>query len=1031
MNRRNDILDAWIMIEQLSEGSINKKDSSLVPLRTQEEDWHSFFSRFLEKQKEERNITDKGFKKSGLILYFGIFNFEEVIELLRRQFKIEKSYEEVSKSEKFTFLLSFDNELNFKEDELFFTMSGYVQQYKEFPEDFTGFEENFKEDLKKRFEEDFNQTVKELFTKYVVSKEHFRYQFVNNVANSDPKLHSFFIEDLNKAKKKSNENLDRYFNGFVGPRHNLDSNKESAHFNRNAFESILQPKFFPLGRFPSNPKFALSFMQQVAVNLASNDRNPIRSVNGPPGTGKTTLLKDIFADLVVQQASEIVALSTKRIDGSLTYWENAKLGVLPHIISEKNIVVASSNNGAVQNIVRELPKNEQISEEFQKQLAEADYFKHLSNFGVKGEGIGKHPAHAFEHVEDENWGTFSLEGGTSKNMNNVLLHIKSIEGNLEDDYQTNEDVYKEFIRLTERLKKERETIQQFSEKVYLLEKVKNEYTEQRAAFNEKEKQKHEALASFEKRERDDNERVEQEKAHLKKKHASKSIELEDRKNVKAQAERNYNVIIAKKPSLFWVKKLLKVPEMNEYMNELTSANDKLNQLTEQQTDLIKTQSKLEKQINDYEKRVESSVKRIEESQAEFNQWISTEQTILRNLEQQITALTEELEGSDRRILDFSLSYDQLQKSNPWFSDHFRTLQSELFILALKVRKQFLYENRKNVKKARMIWQRQSEYIAKENGLLILAESWQWINFTIPVISTTFASFGRMFKHLNENSIENLFIDEAGQALPQASVGAIFRSKKVMVVGDPSQIKPVLTLDSPVLSLIGRHYKVNETFVSGDASTQTLVDATSQFGFQKDEEEWIGIPLWVHRRSNYPMFTISNEISYNNLMVQGKEGDAAQGKSDWFDSKGNAIDKYVKDQALLLKKLITNRLQDTPDLAEDIYVITPFRNVAFKVARVLDDINFTKRENGKPVNVGTVHTFQGKEAKIVYFVLGADSTSSGAASWAVSEANIMNVAATRAKEEFYVIGDKELYGSLGSEVADKTISIIGNYNEEAK
>ncbi len=41
--------------------------------------------------------------------------------------------------------------------------------------------------------------------------------------------------------------------------------------------------------------------------------------------------------------------------------------------------------------------------------------------------------------------------------------------------------------------------------------------------------------------------------------------------------------------------------------------------------------------------------------------------------------------------------------------------------------------------------------------------------------------------------------------------------------------------------------------------------------------------------------------------------------------------------------------------------------------------------------------------------------------------MMNVAATRAKEEFYVIGDKKLYASLGSEVANKTISIIEDYN----
>lgn len=43
MNKREDILDAWITIEQLSEGSINKKEESLKPLYTKEEDWTTFF----------------------------------------------------------------------------------------------------------------------------------------------------------------------------------------------------------------------------------------------------------------------------------------------------------------------------------------------------------------------------------------------------------------------------------------------------------------------------------------------------------------------------------------------------------------------------------------------------------------------------------------------------------------------------------------------------------------------------------------------------------------------------------------------------------------------------------------------------------------------------------------------------------------------------------------------------------------------------------------------------------------------------
>ena len=42
---------------------------------------------------------------------------------------------------------------------------------------------------------------------------------------------------------------------------------------------------------------------------------------------------------------------------------------------------------------------------------------------------------------------------------------------------------------------------------------------------------------------------------------------------------------------------------------------------------------------------------------------------------------------------------------------------------------------------------------------------------------------------------------------------------------------------------------------------------------------------------------------------------------------------------------------------------------------------------------------------------------------------MNVAATRAKEEFYIIGDRSLYAKLGSNVANTTLRIIDDYNAE--
>lgn len=378
-------------------------------------------------------------------------------------------------------------------------------------------------------------------------------------------------------------------------------------------------------------------------------------------------------------------------------------------------------------------------------------------------------------------------------------------------------------------------------------------------------------------------------------------------------------------------------------------------------------------------------------------------------------------------------YDDLQLSNPWFDEAYRVAQSKLFVMALRVRKQFLYENRKNIKAAIIVWGQQEKYLERKP---VIEAAWNWINMTIPVISSTFASFSRMCKNLGAETLGHLFIDEAGQALPQAAVGAIYRSRHVMVVGDPLQIKPVLTLDSNTLYMLGRYFGVTEKYLSASASVQTLVDAASQYGFyrnqDKSEGSWVGIPLWVHRRCQYPMFTISNMISYDGFMVQGTK---EYGKTGWFDVGGTANNKYVEEQGEFLLQKLREMIEKNSKILDKkekdvIYVITPFSNVAYRLSQKLRKIHFTRYdEHGKPTNVGTVHTFQGKEAPIVFFVLGADQQSSGAARWAVTEANIMNVAATRAKEEFYIIGDRKLYLGLGCDVVTNTDRIIRQYKNE--
>ncbi|MCI7581677.1 hypothetical protein [Campylobacter sp.] len=50
---------------------------------------------------------------------------------------------------------------------------------------------------------------------------------------------------------------------------------------------------------------------------------------------------------------------------------------------------------------------------------------------------------------------------------------------------------------------------------------------------------------------------------------------------------------------------------------------------------------------------------------------------------------------------------------------------------------------------------------------------------MPVISSTFASFSRLFGFSNTAFIGNLLIDEAGQATPPAALGALMRAKNAL------------------------------------------------------------------------------------------------------------------------------------------------------------------------------------------------------------------------------------------------------------
>jgi hypothetical protein len=293
--------------------------------------------------------------------------------------------------------------------------------------------------------------------------------------------------------------------------------------------------------------------------------------------------------------------------------------------------------------------------------------------------------------------------------------------------------------------------------------------------------------------------------------------------------------------------------------------------------------------------------------------------------------------------------------------------------------------------------------------------WQTLFLVVPVVSTTFASLPRLFGRLGREDLGWLFIDEAGQATPQQAVGGLWRTRRAVVVGDPRQLEPIVNLPLTAQRVLLARYRVGEEWLPNHTSAQRVADQLTSYGTHLadpdgDGRTWVGAPLRVHRRCDRPMFEVSNQIAYGGtLMVYGTPPRPPfPGHNQWIDvpttqSQGNWVVAEGKELEQLLRELIYAGVE-----ADDVRVISPFREVVrgcSDAARAVLGARFARE------NVGTVHTVQGREAEVVVLVLGSAAANAGARRWVAEKPNLLNVAVSRARRRFYVVGDRARWENL--------------------
>lgn len=401
----------------------------------------------------------------------------------------------------------------------------------------------------------------------------------------------------------------------------------------------------------------------------------------------------------------------------------------------------------------------------------------------------------------------------------------------------------------------------------------------------------------------------------------------------------------------------------------------------------------------------------------------------------LRAAVAELDGSHRELREAARTLPSLplgwshlaeadqELGSPWSDEAWSTARSDLFLRALDLHRAFVAGA---AKKVRGNLQVLMELMAGTNGHVPDEEvehAWRTLFLLVPVVSTTFSSIGSMFARLGRESIGWILVDEAGQATPQAAAGALWRARRAVLVGDPLQLEPVVTMPTALQRRLLRAYGVDEHWLPSATSAQAVADRTNRYGTYlpapdtDDEHVWVGSPLRVHRRCEEPMFTVSNEVAYGGLMVYGTAPKAFPDAerdgllpSRWLntDDPSRPSEAPWGERDRRAFEFVLDHLHRNGVTVDRVRVIAPFRALVAecqKICRGRDGWTSGLIEE----RCATVHRAQGKEADVVVLVLGGGRP--GAREWAARTPHLLNVAASRAKRRLYVIGERDLWAPL--------------------
>lgn len=263
----------------------------------------------------------------------------------------------------------------------------------------------------------------------------------------------------------------------------------------------------------------------------------------------------------------------------------------------------------------------------------------------------------------------------------------------------------------------------------------------------------------------------------------------------------------------------------------------------------------------------------------------------------------------------------------------------------------------------------------------------------------------------------LIIDEASQCDIASILPLLYRTKKVVVIGDNKQLSHISCISKKQDINLLQKYNINYEWSYSVNSIFDLANSINNVS---------SINLLDHFRSFADIIEFSNKefygsklrITTNYKKLKLPKNETAGIK--WINIKGEVLRPdnnrgiYNNSEIVEIIKELT-RLVIINDYQGNIGIVTPFRAQANKIREEINKIPELSSKLYLKNNflVDTIHGFQGDEKDIIIFspVISLN-TKDGAIKFLNNTGNLFNVAITRAKSILIVIGDIDYCSNCG-------------------